>query len=118
MNKKIKPEDDIEPSIEWEPLPFLEINDILKVPLRFNIMFLLYNYNHLGFTRLQTFLKSTAGNLDYHLKILKKAGWIIDKVHFSPRPLKFFFITSLGDKGFGQYISRLQDILNSVKKRP
>ncbi len=33
---------------EGEALPLLVLNDLLKVPVRFNVMFLLYTYDRLG----------------------------------------------------------------------
>ena len=58
---------------ESSTIPLLAVHDLLKVPLRFNIMFLLYNYDKLGFTQMQKLLHTTPGNLDHHLKKLKEA---------------------------------------------
>ncbi|MHA1675510.1 MAG: transcriptional regulator [Promethearchaeota archaeon] len=97
-------------------LPLFQPNDLLKVPLRFNIMFLLFNYNQMGFTELHKLLKCTPGNLDHHLKKLLAAGWIEDRVAFSPRPLKFLRITPLGQENIRSQIQQLKTLLRNSKK--
>ncbi len=97
-------------------LPLFQPNDLLKVPLRFNIMFLLFNYNQMGFTELHKLLKCTPGNLDHHLKKLLAAGWIQDRVAFSPRPLKFLRITPLGQENIRSQIQQLKTLLRNSKK--
>ncbi len=85
---KPKPEEENEGLTPDEKLslPLLVLNDLLKIPLRFNVMLLLYTYDRLGFTRMQKLLQSTPGNLDHHLKKLIEAGWITDSIVFSPAP--------------------------------
>ena len=78
-------------------------------------MFLLYNYEKLGFLALQRILKITPGNLDHHLKKLLKINWIKDKIQFSPRPLKIFEITKTGLKAFKKEIKRLKEILDKLE---
>ena len=97
-------------------LPLFQPNDLLKVPLRFNIMFLLFNYRQMGFTELRKLLKCTPGNLDHHLKKLLAAGWIEDRIGFSPRPLKFLRITSLGQEKINTQIQQLKNLLRNSKK--
>ncbi|UYP48475.1 hypothetical protein NEF87_004760 [Candidatus Lokiarchaeum ossiferum] len=77
-------------------------------------MFLLYNYDRLGFTKMQKLLKTTSGNLDHHLKILKNEGWVNDFIYFSPRPLKMVKITSNGGEKLEIYLREIENILNSV----
>ena len=103
-----------EESDELSSLPLLTVHDLLKVPLRFNIMFLLYNYNKLGFTRMQKLLHTTPGNLDHHLKKLKEAGWVTDSVFFSPRPLKIFQITPFGADEFELQITQFKRVLRKL----
>jgi len=103
-----------EESEELPSLPLLSLHNLLKVPLRFNIMFLLYNYERLGFTRMQKLLRTTPGNLDHHLKKLKEAGWIADSVFFSPRPLKTYHITPIGTDEFEFQISQLKRVLRHL----
>ena len=98
-------------------LPILIINDVLKAPIRFNIIFLLYNYDHLGFTSLQKLLNLTAGNLDHHLKKLIEKQWIKDFIIFSPRPLKILKITKYGKVKFDDYIQNLKKIIKSLPER-
>lgn len=99
---------------EGAALPLLVLNDLLKVPVRFNIMFLLYTYDRVGFTRLQRLLHSTPGNLDHHLKKLIEAGWIADTIVFSPRPLKLFKITPSGRMEFNDYVQHLHKIIQTL----
>ena len=99
---------------EKTSLPLLAVHDLMKVPLRFNIMFLLYNYDKLGFTRMQKLLHTTPGNLDHHLKKLKEAGWVTDSVFFSPRPLKIFQITPFGADEFDLQIRKFKRVLRNL----
>lgn len=101
--------------VDDSKLPLLVLSDVLKAPLRFNIMFLLYNYDSLGFTRLQKLLHSTSGNLDHHLKKLIDTKWIKDTIFFSPRPLKVFKITELGKERFGEHVKNMQKIVEILK---
>ncbi|MHA1776476.1 MAG: transcriptional regulator [Promethearchaeota archaeon] len=102
-------------SDEGNSLPLLVLNDLLKVPIRFNIMFLLYTYERLGFTRLQHLLKCSPGNLNHHLIKLIEAGWIADTIVFSPRPLKIFKITPEGKDEFSDYVQHLQKIIKNLR---
>ncbi|MHA1672211.1 MAG: transcriptional regulator [Promethearchaeota archaeon] len=99
---------------ELSSFPLLSMHELLKVPLRFNIMFLLYNYERLGFTRMQKVLNTTPGNLDHHLKKLKEAGWISDSVFFSPRPLKIFQITPFGAGEFDIQIAQFKRVVRKL----
>ena len=115
IKSTLKPDCDSSLSKDDPPLPLLVLNDLLKVPLRFNVMFLLYTYDRLGFTRLQKLLHSTPGNLDHHLKKLIKEGWIADAIVFSPRPLKIFKITQRGKDEFSDYVQHLQKVIKNLK---
>ncbi|UYP46095.1 hypothetical protein NEF87_002380 [Candidatus Lokiarchaeum ossiferum] len=109
--EKPKEEQEIPP-----PLPLFTPNELLKVPLRFNIMFLLFNYSQMGFTELKKLLKCTPGNLDHHLKKLILAGWIEDRITFSPRPLKILRITPKGQEKFSFQIQQLKKIIRNNKE--
>ena len=93
----------------------LDPGSLLKAPQRFNIMFLLYNYNRLGFLALQRILRTTPGNLDHHVKKLIESEWVKDRINFSPRPLKIFEITNKGIRAFKQEIKKMKGILDNLK---
>lgn len=114
--KKTIPEKSKEEQENPPPLPLFTPNELLKVPLRFNIMFLLFNYSQMGFTELKKLLKCTPGNLDHHLKKLISAGWIENRIHFSPRPLKILRITLVGQENFSVQIQQLKKILRNSRE--
>ncbi len=93
----------------------LDPNSLLKAPQRFNIMFLLYNYKRLGFLALKRILHITSGNLDHHMKKLIESEWIIDRIHFSPRPLKIYLITKKGTRAFKKEVKKMKGILDNLK---
>ncbi len=89
------------------------LSEILKEPFRFKIMFLLYNFTQMNFTEIQKILATTSGNLMYHMKKLEAVQWVDEIVIFSPRVLKCYRITSLGEKQFDVQIKDLKTLLNS-----
>ena len=93
----------------------LESNSLLNSSVRFNIMFLLFNYERLGFLALQRILRTTPGNLDHHMKKLIESEWVLDRINFSPRPLKIYVITEKGIKAFKQETKKMKELLDSLK---
>ncbi len=97
-----------------ENIQTFEFNEILKVPSRFKIMFLLYNYNEVNFTEIRKLLQITSGNCMHHLNKLCEINWVEEKVDFMPRVLKYYKIMPLGEKKFAFYINGLKKIVDSI----
>ncbi len=92
----------------------VKFSEMLMVPYRFKIMFLLYNYDRMNFTKMQKLLSITSGNLQYHLKKLQDANWVKEQIALSPRLLKFYSITPLGEEHFEIQIQDFKKIINSI----
>ncbi len=88
-------------------------DDIARQP-RFSIMFLLYLHKSIGFTELQRVLELTPGNLDHHLKKLKKMGYVSIRKAISWRPLTIVEITEEGIAIFKKYVAALRVILQTI----
>ena len=95
-------------------LPLLPKNSLMNDSIRFNILYLLYNFDTLGFSTLWKVLKITSGNLDHHLKKLLAAKTIAESIRFSPRPLKMFKITSEGTIIFQNHIKNLKKMIDPL----
>ncbi len=91
-----------------------ENEDIAKQP-RFSILFLLYLNRSVGFSELQRLLKLTPGNLDYHLRKLKKLGYVSIRKVISWRPLTIVEITSEGTNVFKTYVTTLRKLLENIE---
>jgi DNA-binding MarR family transcriptional regulator len=94
--------------------PLLPKDPLMNDSVRFNIVYLLYNFESLGFTPLQKVLKITSGNLDHHLKKLLAAGVVNDSIRFSPRPLKILRLTPKGKKMFNDHIKNLKQMIDPL----
>ena len=74
----------------------LEKNDLITSPHRFNILYCLFDNGRMKWTELKNKMKLTSGNLDYHLSVLQKKGWIIKDKEFQERILQFIDISEYG----------------------
>ncbi|MHA1169777.1 MAG: transcriptional regulator, partial [Candidatus Hodarchaeales archaeon] len=92
----------------------LEEGEAFSAQPRFTIMFLLYLHRKIGFTELAKVLNLTPGNLNYHIKQLKKAGLVQDRKIISWRPLVVIEITSEGTSAFRMYAIHLKAVLRSI----
>ena len=82
---------------------------------RFTIMFLIYLNKAVGFTELQRLLKLTPGNLDHHIKKLKRASYVKIRKKISWRPLNVVEITQKGIEAFRNYVSDLKEMLKNIE---
>ena len=97
-----------------DELRFLMQNHVLGSPARLGIMVYLLAKNRAFFTELLNVLKMTPGNLDSHLRRLKKAGYIdMVRVISYDRPRVVIKIT---DKGRYETISYL-DVLRKILEK-
>ncbi len=98
-----------------KPSTIILKKEIFSDQPRFTIMFLIYLNNTVGFTELQRLLKLTPGNLDHHIKKLKRAGYVIIRKKFSWRPLNVVEITEKGVEAFRNYSSHLKEMLKNIE---
>ncbi|OYT56861.1 MAG: transcriptional regulator [Desulfurococcales archaeon ex4484_217_2] len=94
-------------------------NHILGAPARLGIMVYLLAKNKAFFTELLNVLKMTPGNLDSHLRKLRKAGYVdIVRVIGYDRPRVVVKITDKGRYETINYLSVLRRILEKYYVKP
>jgi len=94
-------------------------NHILGAPARLGIMVYLLAKNKAFFTELLNVLKMTPGNLDSHLRKLRKAGYVdIVRVIGYDRPRIVIKITDKGRYETINYLSVLRRILEKYYVKP
>ena len=102
-----------------DELSFLMRNHILGAPARLGIMVYLLAKNKAFFTELLNVLKMTPGNLDSHLRKLRKAGYVdIVRVIGYDRPRVVIKITDKGRYETINYLSVLRRILEKYYVKP
>jgi len=102
-----------------DELSFLTRNHILGAPARLGIMVYLLAKNKAFFTELLNVLKMTPGNLDSHLRKLRKAGYVdIVRVIGYDRPRVVIKITDKGRYETINYLSVLRRILEKYYVKP
>ncbi|MFW9993345.1 MAG: transcriptional regulator [Candidatus Odinarchaeota archaeon] len=77
---------------------------VIFEPYRFTIMLLLYKYKKLMVNELQMLLDITSGNLDHHIRKLKKEGYVKKHKILSWRLLNAVEITDEGTEIFSYYL--------------
>ncbi|WP_175059250.1 transcriptional regulator [Thermococcus sp. 2319x1] len=92
----------------------LTSNHVLGNPIRLAIMLYLLPRTRVLFKDLLRVLEITPGNLDSHLRVLEKAGYIKLKKVFSDRPRTAVEITKKGAQITGEYLKLLREILNEA----
>ncbi len=93
----------------------LRKSEALAKQPRFSIMFFLYIHRSVGFTELYKLLQLTPGNLDHHLKKLKKMGYVAIRKAISWRPLTIVEITKEGTVAFRIYIQTLKKLIKTIE---
>ncbi len=92
-------------------------SEIFLSPVRLNVMLLLFTYRKVLFTELLKLLALTPGNLDYHLNVLEKAGFIIKKRAFSVTRFKIFVeITKEGVVAFKTLLTELKSLIEKIEE--
>ena len=98
-----------------EAREILEKAELFSALPRLTIMLLIYLHKKVGFTELQKLLQLTPGNLDHHVRRLKKAGYVKTRQIFSWRPLTVIEITNEGANAFREYAIKLRKLLETVE---
>ena len=93
------------------------LRDIVRHPVlgnsvRLGIMLYLLPREKVLFKALQNVLELTPGNLDSHLKFLKKHGYVEVRKVIADRPRTAVWITDLGAKETMKYIKILKNALS------
>ena len=92
----------------------LEKNDLITAPHRFNILYCLFDNGRMNWTELKNKLKLTSGNLDYHLSVLQKKGWIIKNEEYQERILQFINISDYGRIEFKKYLEKISQMCHQL----
>lgn len=93
-----------------------EMNELIHAPTRLQIMAALAELgtkSEISFTRLQTLLDMTPGNLSAHLKRLADAGYLTMERSFTARGVAqtHIAITPEGETAFSEYLDQLRNII-------
>lgn len=94
----------------------LEKNDLITAPYRFNILYCLYENGPMNWTDLKNKLDMTSGNLDYHLSMLQKKGWIVKNEEYHDRMIQIIDISDFGKEEFRKYINKMSQICQQVQE--
>jgi DNA-binding transcriptional ArsR family regulator len=69
----------------------------------------------ISFSKLQSVLDMTVGNLSVHLTKLEQAGYVhIEKTFQGRKPATFVRLTGEGRAAFDRYLANLRDLLKDV----
>jgi len=97
---------------------FQELNAVIHERTRLAIMSYLIPARKATFSELKEGLHLTDGNLNLHMKVLEKHGYVdVRKEFVRRRPRTTYEITSRGRREFASYVARLESILQPVKSR-
>ena len=92
-----------------------ELDPVIHTQARLRIMTTLTALprgDRLTFTRLQTLLDATAGNLSTHLRRLEEAGYVaVTKGHIGRVPATHVEATQAGRRAFEDYLAQLSALL-------
>ncbi len=88
---------------------------VLGNSIRLGIMIYLLPRGRALFKELQSVLEITPGNLDSHLKVLKKEEYVEMKKVILDRPRTALYITDYGAKETREYLSILRQMIDSTE---
>jgi len=97
-----------------ESLRELTRNSVLGSPIRLAIVLYLLPRGRVLFRDLLQVLEVTPGNLDSHLKVLERAGYVRIYKVFADRPRTAVRITEKGAEETGRYLRALKEVLDSI----
>lgn len=87
---------------------------VLNNPTRLGIMIYLLSKGRSSFKTLIELLDLTPGNLDSHLRVLERVGYIKVKKAIIDRPRTIVIITNKGVEETERYIRTLRRILDAI----
>jgi DNA-binding HxlR family transcriptional regulator len=92
-----------------------ELDRVIHERARLGIMAMLVGGGEIEFTALKKSLGLTDGNLNAHLRVLEKSGYISETKQFiGRRPRTVYRATEKGVDAFQDYIDRLEQFLKSI----
>ena len=98
---------------------FQDLNPVIHERTRLAIMTFLVSGESISFTELKQELGLTDGNLNLHMKVLEKNGFVaVEKSFVDRRPRTTYRITSAGQKTFRRYVELLERIIGLGKLAP
>ena len=97
-----------------EPLQEIAKNNVLGNPIRLAIMLYLLPRERALFINIQNALQITPGNLDSHLRTLKKEGYVKIKKVIADRPRTMIVMTDRGAQETKEYLKKLKDAISSL----
>jgi len=93
-------------------LRFQDLNQVIHERTRLAIMTYLIPVREATFSELKEELQLTDGNLNLHMKVLEKNGYVsIRKEFVRRRPRTTYAITPRGRRQFSNYVAQLESIL-------
>jgi DNA-binding HxlR family transcriptional regulator len=95
---------------------FERLDKIIHEKGRLAIMTLLASRTHWLFQDLKAELKMSDGNLITHLRSLQQAGYATAHRESEPRPRTRYELTDAGRKAFNDYLSALEEMVNSARR--
>lgn len=95
-----------------------ELDPVIHAPARLRLVATLSaigDGDRLSFTRLQTLLAMTGGNLSTHLRRLEDAGYLkVTKTHEGRTPATYVALTRAGRLAFENYTAALRALLDPI----
>lgn len=91
---------------------FQELNPVIHERTRLGIMTYLVSAREASFSELKKELRLTDGNLNLHMKVLEKNGFVsVHKAFVRRRPRTTYQVSARGRSAFEQYVSLLEKII-------
>jgi DNA-binding MarR family transcriptional regulator len=98
-----------------------ELNEIIHQPIRLKIMATLRAMpkgTQIEFTRLNSIIGTTEGNLGAHITTLEKQGYLtVKKDFFGKRPRTRISVTSAGRRAFEAHVAYLRDVIDGASSQ-
>jgi DNA-binding MarR family transcriptional regulator len=96
-------------------LRFQDLNQVIHERTRLAIMSYLIPAGEATFSELKEELRLTDGNLNLHMKVLEKNGYVTVRKEFvRRRPRTTYQVTARGRKEFASYVTQIEAILGNL----
>jgi DNA-binding MarR family transcriptional regulator len=91
---------------------YQDLNPVIHERTRLAIMTYLMSAREAAFTEIRDELGLTDGNLNLHMKVLEKNGFVeVEKTFIQRRPRTTYSVTTAGQRTFQSYVALLERIL-------
>ena len=91
---------------------YQDLNPVIHERTRLAIMTFLMSAREAAFTEIRDELDLTDGNLNLHMKVLEKNGFVeVEKSFIERRPRTTYRVTAAGQRTFQNYVALLERIL-------